>query len=607
MADTAEQDTGTRDTTPDGGALPEFRLGLAMAGAISAGAYTAGVADFLFQALDAWETSGTRGLARMLEDDAVAAERDSYPDSPAHRVRIASLAGASAGGTPSAIVAAVTGGPVTPVTSVPPADPLSNPFYASWVERIDMEYFLQLEDFDRHDGRLVSFLDSTRLDEITTQALKIAGPHPHRPYLADPLRVFLTVANLRGVPYQIGQEGGGHYMMSHADYMEFAVTEDAARCPGSAIRLDPNDYSHPDWQLLGQSALASGAFPMGLAPRKLRRRAGEYGARLWPVPGETGTEYKSIKPAWPFEDDFGYDFVTVDGGLMNNEPLELARQALREAGQGRNSRDPLKADRAVLMIDPFPGQPFDPDLQPDDALATIVKSMFGALKSQARFKLDELVLAQDSSVYSRFMIAPSRKRPGATEHEIYAMGSAALGGFGGFLSKKFRQHDFNLGRRNCQLFLMYHLVLHQDNKLFARWPPALKKAMARPHPAALEEARKTGTPAGNVPADHLPIVPLVGDAFAEVPWMAWPQMSDDDIARLKKQITVRSDAVLKAVLRPRIGRIAASMTAKALKGYAARKATEVICADLRKRGQLPDASVVQTASNYPDEEYNKGD
>ena len=33
----------------------EFQIGLAMSGAISAGAYTAGVFDFLIQALDEWE------------------------------------------------------------------------------------------------------------------------------------------------------------------------------------------------------------------------------------------------------------------------------------------------------------------------------------------------------------------------------------------------------------------------------------------------------------------------------------------------------------------------------------------------------------------------
>ena len=40
-----------------------FQIGLALAGAISAGAYTAGVLDFLFQALDEWERARGTGDA----------------------------------------------------------------------------------------------------------------------------------------------------------------------------------------------------------------------------------------------------------------------------------------------------------------------------------------------------------------------------------------------------------------------------------------------------------------------------------------------------------------------------------------------------------------
>jgi hypothetical protein len=37
----------------------EFQIALALSGAISAGAYTAGVFDFLIQALDEWENART--------------------------------------------------------------------------------------------------------------------------------------------------------------------------------------------------------------------------------------------------------------------------------------------------------------------------------------------------------------------------------------------------------------------------------------------------------------------------------------------------------------------------------------------------------------------
>src|SRR5919197_2993555 len=62
-----------------------FQIGLALAGAISAGAYTAGVLDFLFQALDEWEKQ--RG----------------NPGIPDHRVGLKVVAGASAGAITGAL------------------------------------------------------------------------------------------------------------------------------------------------------------------------------------------------------------------------------------------------------------------------------------------------------------------------------------------------------------------------------------------------------------------------------------------------------------------------------------------------------------------------
>jgi hypothetical protein len=68
----------------------------------------------------------------------------------------------------------------------------------------------------------------------------------------------------------------------------------------------------------------------------------------------------TIDPSWPETvnqrpDGYTYQFVNVDGGVINNEPVELARRALAGAS-GRNPRDPDKATRAVLMVDPFPNE-----------------------------------------------------------------------------------------------------------------------------------------------------------------------------------------------------------------------------------------------------------
>jgi predicted acylesterase/phospholipase RssA len=66
----------------------EFQIGLTMSGAISAGAYTAGVLDFLIEALDAWEDARNGPDADTV---------------PGHRVGIKVMSGASAGAITAAI------------------------------------------------------------------------------------------------------------------------------------------------------------------------------------------------------------------------------------------------------------------------------------------------------------------------------------------------------------------------------------------------------------------------------------------------------------------------------------------------------------------------
>ena len=45
----------------NGSEKPGFQIGLAMAGAVSAGAYSAGVFDFLMEALSEWQKAKERG------------------------------------------------------------------------------------------------------------------------------------------------------------------------------------------------------------------------------------------------------------------------------------------------------------------------------------------------------------------------------------------------------------------------------------------------------------------------------------------------------------------------------------------------------------------
>ena len=72
---------------------------------------------------------------------------------------------------------------------------------------------------------------------------------------------------------------------------------------------------------------------------------------------------------------------------------------------------------------------------------------------------EDLVLTKDPNVYSRFAIAPSDDSSG----DRPALLCAALSAFGGFVDRKFRDHDYQLGRRNCQKFLQDVFILPPDN------------------------------------------------------------------------------------------------------------------------------------------------
>ena len=96
------------------------------------GRYTAGVIDFLIQALDQWEK----------------AKEGPDPDCPRHDVSIKVMAGASGGGVNAAIAAAQLGQTFSPVTGLPATAPANNKFFESWVEQIDVAGLLGTRDLD---------------------------------------------------------------------------------------------------------------------------------------------------------------------------------------------------------------------------------------------------------------------------------------------------------------------------------------------------------------------------------------------------------------------------------------------------------------------------
>src|SRR5689334_12401251 len=96
--------TGTNETHA-------LEIGLVIAGAISAGAYTAGVMDYLIEALENWE-------AAKEENRKLGETHPNYDKSiPMHDVVISTLGGASAGGITSIITAIAIQSKIDYITS----------------------------------------------------------------------------------------------------------------------------------------------------------------------------------------------------------------------------------------------------------------------------------------------------------------------------------------------------------------------------------------------------------------------------------------------------------------------------------------------------------
>lgn len=165
--------------------MPPFRLGINMAGAISAGAYTAGVLDFLTEALDAWYAAKARPGELV----------------PTHDVQIDVLSGASAGGMCAAIAAVMLAEPPDHIRNPLEAVPSTrNRLFEAWVNRIDITHLLTSTDLPKHASPdVVSLLDSSVIDTIAAQFLTPSlPPAPRRLYVSPSLTLFLSHQPPRG-------------------------------------------------------------------------------------------------------------------------------------------------------------------------------------------------------------------------------------------------------------------------------------------------------------------------------------------------------------------------------------------------------------------------
>lgn len=487
-----------------------------LGGTVSAGAYTAGALDFLIEALDAWTEAR----------DAAGA-----PPVPRHGVVLRLIAGASGGGVNAAIAAralAYDFPHVARATSL--ASAAGNPFYDTWINRLALAGMLQTDDLDAAGAAAVSLLNGNAIDDAAASLIAFQTATPRsRPYLAKPLRLILTLTNLNGIAYRIGGFGQVRLpdgsmadlhesYVGHGDHACFAVVYpggvlDAPRPDELVLGFDNARLPQAiDWPGFGQFAMATAAFPIGFPPRKLSRPLEHYRYRVVAVPGDTdpkAVQWLPLVPDWAAIQDWAggglpddYQFLAVDGGATDNQPIELARTAL--AGiSGRNPRDGMKANCGVVLIDPFAGAAaMAPPLT--IALPDLAELLVGAMIQQTRYDTRDLLLAAHPDVYSRFMVTALR----ASSVGDPALATAGMGAFIGFACDAFRRHDYLLGRKNCQDFLRSQFVLPKASPVFGGGCLA---------GVPLDDYIVT-----DATGSYLPIIPLVGSARVPETTDPWP-------------------------------------------------------------------------------------
>jgi|JI6StandDraft_1071083.scaffolds.fasta_scaffold32976_2 hypothetical protein len=533
---------------------PVFRLGLTLAGAVSAGAYSAGVLDFLREALDAWEKAKANG------------KDSSGIFVPQHRVEIKAISGTSAGAMCAAMF-------VGTLRNQPLAHP--SPLYTAWVDQIDIDPMLDDADLLAAKG-VKSLLNCRILDDIAQQILpsnNSAFSLP--PWVAENTELFLCTTSLRGIPYNINAYPGGDspYGMSlHAGVMKYRLLSNGtAPClPIDSIPLSA-DAPPDNWNNLRNAALASGAFPIALQARITNTPLDTLRNRRWEVPEEAGRRLQRQHEMTPAITGPSASFseVCVDGGAINNEPVEHVRLALSlpeiplpGCTIKRLERELKKADAATILIDPFPdAQNFKEQYEPRLDLWSVIKGLAPAIMNQLRFKADELILAESVGVGSRYLISPKRRIPAGGQEGQANLACGSLGGFLGFIDRAFRHHDYQLGRLNCQRFLARHFYMDMQSEgaggprqLFADTPHEYLGAsyFGNEDLAAIVAEQMEENP-GIAPVPVIPLMPELRGIKAAIgseslDWPKYDRKRLDGPDGLERRIRNRLDGVLTRIM-----------------------------------------------------------
>jgi hypothetical protein len=526
-----------------------FRLGLNMSGTISAGAYTAGVVDFLIEAMDSWYAE------RKLQ---VKRHRNKHNDwdIPPHEMQLAVISGASGGGIVAGLAAAALVQEFHGVRtqSPPPGIPL-NLLYKAWVTGIDIRALLSRSDLDQPSGRVASILNSNTIRDLASTSFFIENPRPQRrEWIRDGLKVILTLTNLRGVPYALEPQtdADSARVLFYADRRQFEVLWQNQPSGGETWPLSA--FGGAAWGELGSTAVATSALPAVLAPQVLGRIGAEYNHRMWSITqdrakaGPDGdcecVTSQPMPPEWNVPDEQPFDTLNVDGGVTNNSPFDCARLELASLppanSTGHNAREPQLADRFVVSIAPLATAiPAELPAPPSSDLASLIGRCMTVLLNQSRIEGENLKLTSDPMVFSRWVIAPTTETSGREP-----LAGSLLGGFNAFLAQLFREHDYQLGRRNCQRFLTAYFGVPQDNVLIQQSGLSVETQKRLDRTFGFDGPTRRLIPLIPVLPELQPEVTVVPNTIAESTLSELAHMATDRLASVLRPLVLGHNSAL---------------------------------------------------------------
>jgi hypothetical protein len=316
---------------------------------------------------------------------------------------------------------------------------------------------------------------------------------------------------LRGIPLginfstPIGEVKGVSELPSHNTFEHFLVSHyklNYGKKPDTDKFLWFNPYEKPYSDTMSLTTKATGAFPIGLKFREIDQNSFTDNYLKCVTERTIFNRFSEKKEKHKIDwSNFpvNFNFVTVDGGAINNEPfgevLGILKSRYNECFENGYPK------YGVVMIDPFPDEVDKKEIYkaPDD-LFSVIPAIIGTLHDQSKVKRDDIVEAAENP-YFRGEIFPRKWIN--REKDEFPITTSSVSAFGGFLDVQFRHYDFFLGRDNARNYFRYYFSFEYTVDT-ANPEKSIIHPIHRPWTAEMVEMFKVTSKDGKT---YLPIIP----------------------------------------------------------------------------------------------------